>query len=95
MTPVDSSHIRRIGRAGSFLYVEFKNGSLYRYSPVSTHIYHELKNAPSIGSFLNDQIKNMKYRCERVDLQEPDANAIDRFLSGQFQVISDGEGLGF
>jgi hypothetical protein len=59
MIPVDSSNVGKIGHDpdSQDLYVEFLNGSVYRYSGVDHQTFEELRYAPSVGSFLNRIIK--------------------------------------
>lgn len=47
------------------LEVEFNNGSVYQYSDVPIHVFDELVNAGSVGSYLHHNIKNI-YGCTRV-----------------------------
>ena len=46
------------------LTVEFKNGTRYNYYDVPSHVYENMKNAPSYGKFLNSEIKGA-YRYAR------------------------------
>jgi hypothetical protein len=58
-TPVDSTSIASVGydaRAHA-LEIEFRNGRVYRYSQVPAAAYRLLLQAPSIGEFVNKQIK--------------------------------------
>lgn len=57
---VDSSNIESIGydENSLTLEVEFKGGSVYEYSGVPEHIYIELKEASSVGSYFNQNIRN-------------------------------------
>ena len=67
MTPVASSNVAQIGydEEAKELYVEFHNGSTYKYLDVPPAKYDSLKHAPSVGSYLNKQIKNV-FACEKV-----------------------------
>lgn len=64
---VDSSVIRSVGyeRATSVLEVEFNNGGLYRYFAVPSKVYEGLLNAPSAGTYFNENIRHT-YPDERV-----------------------------
>lgn len=64
-TPVSSSNVAAVGYEDSDLYVKFNNGSEYKYSGVPSSIYEQLLNAPSVGSFLNSNIKG-SYNFERI-----------------------------
>jgi len=56
---VDSSSVMSVGYdpATFELEVEFRNGRRYRYQQVPIAAYRLLLQAPSIGVFLNEQIK--------------------------------------
>jgi hypothetical protein len=56
---VDSSSVRAVGYdpATFELEVEFHNGRRYRYQQVPIAAYRLLLQAPSIGEFINQQIK--------------------------------------
>ena len=66
MQPVSSSNIAAIGydSENQTVYVQFLNGSTYAYKGVPEHEYENLRTAPSIGSHLNRNFKNV-YPCER------------------------------
>jgi hypothetical protein len=49
------------------LYVEFSSGSIYRYLHVSYQHHTELLDAPSVGGYLNSEIKPI-YDYERVEV---------------------------
>jgi len=68
MTPVNSSNIAEIGYDESTqeVYVRFLNNSLYVYKGVPQFEYDSLLNAPSIGSYLNRNYKNV-YPYERIE----------------------------
>jgi hypothetical protein len=55
---VNASTIRSVGYdAGKqLLEIEFTSGSIVQYSGVSPEVHHRFKNAPSPGSFFQDQI---------------------------------------
>ncbi len=56
---VDSSSVRTVAYdpATFELEVEFRNGRSYRYQQVPVAAYRLLLQAPSIGEFVNKQIK--------------------------------------
>jgi hypothetical protein len=56
---VDSSSVRAVGYdpATFELEIEFRNGRCYRYQRVPIAAYRLLLQAPSIGAFVNEQIK--------------------------------------
>jgi hypothetical protein len=68
MTPVSSSNIAEIGYDASIqeVYVRFLNGSLYVYKGVPQFEFDGLLNAPSIGSYLHRNYKNV-FPYERVE----------------------------
>jgi len=61
MVYVDSSNIEAIGYDENTqeLHVQFRQGSSYVYRDVPRHLFDELMNAPSKGSFLNREIKGV------------------------------------
>ncbi len=67
MTPVSSSNIESIGydEQEEIVYVRFLNGSLYMYKGVPIHEYENLIQAPSHGSYLHRNYKNV-YPYERI-----------------------------
>lgn len=59
-TPVSSSNISAIGydAENQVLEVEFKNGTVYSYSGVSSDEYDGFMNTDSKGTYLHANIKN-------------------------------------
>ena len=68
MHPVSSSNVAELGydENNQMVYVRFLNNTLYRYSNVPIYEYAALDNAPSIGSYLNRNFKNV-YPYERLE----------------------------
>lgn len=68
MTPVSSSNIDSIGydEQNQQVYVRFINNSLYVYKGVPEHEFQNLLEAPSQGSYLNRNFKNV-YPYERIE----------------------------
>ncbi len=66
MHPVSSSNIASIGydEENQAVHVQFLNGSTYVYKGVPEHEYQNLLSAPSVGSYLNRNFKNV-YPYER------------------------------
>lgn len=66
MQPVSSSNIAAVGydAANQTVYVQFLNGSTYAYKGVPEHEFENLRTAPSVGSYLNRNFKNV-YAYER------------------------------
>jgi hypothetical protein len=64
---VSSSNISELGydEERRILEVLFRNGSVYQYFDVSPQIYSELRQASSIGQYINSNIKG-NYRYARV-----------------------------
>jgi hypothetical protein len=62
----ESSNIARIAydETSAVLKVEFKNGGLYNYFDVSEAVFEQMRNAPSKGQYLAQQIKG-NYRYAR------------------------------
>ncbi|MES2557747.1 MAG: KTSC domain-containing protein [Bacteroidota bacterium] len=67
MIPVSSSNIESIGydEQNEQVYVRFLNGSLYIYKGVPKHEFENLRDAPSLGSYLHRNYKNI-YPYERI-----------------------------
>ncbi|NLD48553.1 MAG: KTSC domain-containing protein [Clostridiaceae bacterium] len=67
MIPVSSSNIESIGYddQNEQVYVRFLNGSLYVYKGVPLHEFENLRDAPSLGSYLHRNYKNV-YPYERI-----------------------------
>jgi hypothetical protein len=59
MVFVDSSNIESIGYEDGELHIQFTSGGYYVYHGVPRHVYDDLMNASSKGSFLNREIKNV------------------------------------
>jgi len=68
MTKVNSSNVDEIGydEATQIVYVRFLNNSLYIYKNVPEVVYQGLLIAPSIGSYLHRNFKNV-YPYERLE----------------------------
>jgi hypothetical protein len=68
MIPVSSSNIESIGydEHDEQVYVRFLNGSLYVYKGVPLHDFENLREAPSLGSHLHRNYKNV-YPYERIE----------------------------
>ena len=54
---VESSNVRRVGWDNGKLFVEFNSGQVYAYSGVPFETYEEVISAPSVGRFINQEIK--------------------------------------
>lgn len=67
MIPVSSSNIESIGydEQNEQVYIRFLNGSLYVYKGVPLREFEDLLNAPSLGSYLHRNYKNV-YPYERI-----------------------------
>ena len=67
MTLVESSNVESIGydRQNMIVYIQYINGGLYIYKNVSEMEYEGLLHAPSIGSYLHRNFKNV-YPYERI-----------------------------
>lgn len=67
MIPVESSNVESIGydEGTQTLRIKFLSGATYDYKNVLAMEYEQLKNAPSIGSYLNRNIKG-NYAYEKV-----------------------------
>ena len=67
---VESSNIRAVATVEDYLVVQFNTGAVYRY-PSLAHLFHEMVEAPSVGKFFADHIRNEN--CERIRGEWPDA----------------------
>ena len=67
MQPVSSSNIAAVGydAENESVYVQFLDGSTYAYKGVREHEFENLRTAPSVGSYLNRNYKNV-YPYERM-----------------------------
>ena len=67
MTPVISSNVESVGydATAQIVHVRFLNGSEYIYKGVPQHEFEGLLNAPSVGSYLHRNYKNI-YPHERI-----------------------------
>lgn len=68
MIQVSSSNIESIGydEANQEVFVRFLNHTLYKYKGVPQHEFDNFRNAPSQGSYLHRNFKNV-YPYERVE----------------------------
>lgn len=68
MVFVSSSNVESVGYDGEnqIVYVRFLNGSLYCYKGVPKHEFEGLLNAPSVGSYLHRNFKNV-FPYERIE----------------------------
>lgn len=67
MHAVSSSNIAAVGydTENQAVHVQFLNGSTYAYKGVPVHEFENLRTAPSVGSYLNRNFKNV-YPYERI-----------------------------
>jgi len=67
MLPVSSSNIESVGydEQNQEVYINFLNGSIYKYKGVPPNEFENLRTASSVGSYLNRNYKNI-YPYERV-----------------------------
>lgn len=68
MIPVSSSNVESVGydSMNQILYVRFLSGALYTYKEVFQNDYDGLLNAPSVGSYLYQNIKEV-YPYKRIE----------------------------
>lgn len=68
MQPVSSSNVAELGydSDSQIVYVRFLNNTLYIYKSVPEVEFNGLINAPSIGSYLHRNFKNV-YPYERIE----------------------------
>jgi hypothetical protein len=68
MYPVGSSNISAVGydSINETVLIYFLNNTVYAYKGINEIVFEELKTAPSVGSYLNRNFKNV-YHYERVE----------------------------
>ena len=68
MITVSSSNIESIGydEPSQQVYIRFLNGSLYIYKGVPISEFENLRDSPSLGSYLHRSYKNV-YPYERIE----------------------------
>ncbi len=68
MINVQSSNLESVGydQDNEIVYVRFLNGNVYIYKAVPQWEFENLMNAPSLGSYLNRNIKGA-YPYERIE----------------------------
>lgn len=66
--PVSSTTISAVGydEASNILGVRFHNGSEYHYFGVPQDVFESMRSAPSVGRFLDQNIKKAGYGYARV-----------------------------
>ena len=81
MFPVDSSQIRSVGYDSETetMYVEFKNGQVYRYLEVPQNVFNNLKNSSSPGRFFLSSVK------QYYDYSKTDLSVINGFLTKEYE----------
>lgn len=57
MVSVSSSNVAAVGWENNVLHVHFLNGGQYTYDGVPQEEFENLKNADSVGQYLNSKIK--------------------------------------
>ena len=63
---VESSNLYSVGYESGVLEIKFRDGGTYRYYHVPYHVYEDLMDADSKGSYFHYHIKNQNYPCEKV-----------------------------
>jgi len=69
MISVSSSNVQAIGydEANQVLYVRFNSNTLYSYQGVPIAEFYGLRDASSVGSYLNTNIKNGPYPYQQLE----------------------------
>lgn len=62
-SPVASSSIKSVGYDNGVLEVEYARGKVYRYEGITPELHAQLMAAPSIGAFVQSQIKTQCTSC--------------------------------
>lgn len=67
-TAVNSSNVNSIGydEESGVLEIEFKDRSVYQYYQVGKQIYFGLKNASSIGGYIDQFVKKAGYKYKKI-----------------------------
>jgi hypothetical protein len=67
-TQVQSSNLRSVGYdpSSKVLEVEFKSLEVYQYFDVPRSVYDGLMNADSHGTYLNQYVKEARYRYKKM-----------------------------
>ena len=63
---VSSSNVDAVKYENETVYVRFHNGTVYIYKGVPEPEFENLRNAPSVGSYLHRNFKNV-YPYERIE----------------------------
>lgn len=58
VSEVQSSNVRRVGWDSGKLFVEYQNDKVYAYLDVPFDLYEESVSAPSVGRFINQEVKS-------------------------------------
>lgn len=68
MIPVSSSNVSEVGydESDQIVFIRYLNGSLYIFKDVPPFEFEELLKAPSIGSHLHRNFRNI-YAYERIE----------------------------
>lgn len=76
MHPVVSSNVKAVGHdpEDRALYVEFRDGSRYRYEGVSPEVFRALLRAESKGKFIHARIAK-RYKFRRMEIDPNDRRA--------------------
>ena len=93
MFAVESSIVSRFNYTGNHytqkdgdLYLEFKNGTIYKYKDVPYAIGESLENAESFGKYFAANIKD-KFVTEKVEFPKPDWDYIPIMEGGKFPKV--------
>ena len=81
MYKVDSSQISSVGYSPDTetMYVEFKNGQVYRYLEVPENVFNNLKNSSSPGRFFLSSVK------QYYDYSKTDLSVINGSLTEEYE----------
>lgn len=84
MKPVESSNLKAVGHDGQNLFVDFHNGSSYKFLNVPSDIFSAIQQAGSAGKYFHAQIQG-KFESEKLADADP-AKDTDNAGSTQGQV---------
>jgi len=68
---IESSRVKSVGHQGHALEIEFNNGRIYQYSPVTQEAYLNMLRSESIGKWVQKNIiNNANLDCELQPIEE-------------------------
>ena len=77
---VTSSNVDAVGydTENNYLYVRYKNGTMYQYDKVPVEVYDGIFKTESVGRYLNENVKN---KFHYIKFTEQELNEFRDFLN--------------